>query len=142
MTLSSLQKERKGGIKMQLSKVVEFHNLYSTLKEKEMPVLVAYKLNQIEDVCEKNNKFFEEKTRDIINKYAEKDSDGKPLFTEDQKSVRIQQDFIDTCVKELQELSEIDVDVPDIKIDINDLNDIKITVAEMGALMPFIKDKE
>lgn len=127
---------------MQLSKVVEFHNLYSTLKEKEMPVLVAYKLNQIEDVCEKNNKFFEEKTRDIINKYAEKDSDGKPLFTEDQKSVRIQQDFIDTCVKELQELSEIDVDVPDIKIDINDLNDIKITVAEMGALMPFIKDKE
>ena len=85
MTLSSLQKERKGGIKMQLSKVVEFHNLYSTLKEKEMPVLVAYKLNQIEDVCEKNNKFFEEKTRDIINKYAEKDSDGKPLFTEDQK---------------------------------------------------------
>lgn len=142
MTLSSLQRERKGGIKMQLSKVVEFHNLYSTLKEKEMPVLVAYKLNQIEDVCEKNNKFFEEKTRDIINKYAEKDSDGKPLFTEDQKSVRIQQDFIDTCVKELQELSEIDVDVPDIKIDINDLNDIKITVAEMGALMPFIKDKE
>ena len=127
---------------MQLSKVVEFHNLYSTLKEKEMPVLVAYKLNQIEDVCDKNNKFFEEKTRDIINKYAEKDSDGKPLFTEDQKSVRIQQDFIDTCVKELQELSEIDVDVPDIKIDINDLNDIKITVAEMGALMPFIKDKE
>lgn len=127
---------------MQLSKVVEFHNLYSTLKEKEMPVLVAYKLNQIEDVCEKNNKFFEEKTRDIINKYAEKDSDGKPLFTEDQKSVRIQQDFIDTCVKELQELSEIDVDVPDIKIDINDLNDIKITVAEMSALMPFIKDKE
>ena len=142
MTLSSLQRERKGGIKMQLSKVVEFHNLYSTLKEKEMPVLVAYKLNQIEDVCEKNNKFFEEKTRDIINKYAEKDSDGKPLFTEDQKSVRIQQDFIDTCVKELQELSEIDVDVPDIKIDINDLNDIKITVAEMGALMPFIRDKE
>ena len=142
MTLSSLQRERKGGIKMQLSKVVEFHNLYSTLKEKEMPVLVAYKLNQIEDVCEKNNKFFEEKTRDIINKYAEKDSDGKPLFTEDQKSVRIQQDFIDTCVKELQELSEIDVDVPDIKININDLNDIKITVAEMGALMPFIKDKE
>ena len=142
MTLSSLQRERKGGIKMQLSKVVEFHNLYSTLKEKEMPVLVAYKLNQIEDVCEKNNKFFEEKTRNIINKYAEKDSDGKPLFTEDQKSVRIQQDFIDTCVKELQELSEIDVDVPDIKIDINDLNDIKITVAEMGALMPFIKDKE
>ena len=127
---------------MQLSKVVEFHNLYSTLKEKEMPVLVAYKLNQIEDVCEKNNKFFEEKTRNIINKYAEKDSDGKPLFTEDQKSVRIQRDFIDTCVKELQELSEIDVDVPDIKIDINDLNDIKITVAEMGALMPFIKDKE
>ena len=127
---------------MQLSKVVEFHNLYSTLKEKEMPVLVAYKLNQIEDVCEKNNKFFEEKTRDIINKYAEKDSDGKPLFTEDQKSVRIQQDFIDTCVKELQDLSEIDVDVPDIKININDLNDIKITVAEMGALMPFIKDKE
>lgn len=127
---------------MQLSKVVEFHNLYSTLKEKEMSVLVAYKLNQIEDVCEKNNKFFEEKTRDIINKYAEKDSDGKPLFTEDQKSVRIQQDFIDTCVKELQELSEIDVDVPDIKIDINDLNDIKMTVVEMGALMPFIKDKE
>ena len=127
---------------MQLSKVVEFHNLYSTLREKKMPVLVAYKLNQIEDVCEKNNKFFEEKTRDIINKYAEKDSDGKPLFTEDQKSVRIQQDFIDTCVRELQELSEIDVDVPDIKIDINDLNDIKMTVAEMGALMPFIKNKE
>lgn len=127
---------------MQLSKVVELHNLYSTLREKEMPVLVAYKLNQIEDVCEKNNKFFEEKTRDIINKYAEKDSDGKPLFTEDQKSVRIQQDFIDTCVKELQELSEIDVDVPDVKIDINDLNDIKMTVAEMGALMPFIKNKE
>lgn len=127
---------------MQLSKVVEFHRNYSALKEKVMPVLVAYKLNQIEIVCEKNNSFFEEKTREIIEKYGEKDSAGNFVFTEDKQSIKVKPDYILDCEKEMRELSEIDVDIPDIKININDLSDVKMTVAEMGILMPFISNEE
>lgn len=127
---------------LKISQVMEFHSVYSTLKEQEMPLKLAYRLNQIEDICEKKVVFYETKMRDIITRYCEKDSDGNPIFLEDNKSIKIKPECIQECTEKIQELAELDVELPDIKFTLDQLGELKLSVLEVKALMPFIDEED
>lgn len=127
---------------LKISQVMEFHSVYSTLKEQDMPIKLAYRLNQIEDICEKKVMFYEAKMRDIIAKYSEKDNDGNPVFLEDNKSIKIKADCVQECTERIQELAELDVELPDIKFTLDQLGELKLSVTEVKALMPFISEED
>lgn len=127
---------------LKISQVMEFHTVYSTLKEQEMPIKLAYRLNQIEEICEKNVVFYETKMRDIITRYSEKDNDGNPVFLEDNKSIKISPEHVQECTEKIQELTELDVDLPDIKFTLDQLDELKLSVLEVKALMPFIDEED
>lgn len=127
---------------LKISQVMEFHTVYSTLKEQEMPIKLAYRLNQIEEICEKKVVFYETKMRDIITRYSEKDNDGNPVFLEDNKSIKISPEHVQECTKKIQELAELDVDLPDIKFTLDQLGELKLSVLEVKALMPFIDEED
>lgn len=127
---------------LKISQVMEFHSVYSTLKEQEMPLKLAYRLNQIEDICEKKVVFYETKMRDIITRYSEKDSNGNPIFLEDNKSIKIKPDCIQECTEKIQELAELEVELPDIKFTLDQLGELKLSVLEVKALMPFIDEED
>lgn len=127
---------------LKISQVMEFHSVYSTLKEQEMPLKLAYRLNQIEDICEKKVVFYETKMRDIITRYSEKDSDGNPVFLEDNKSIKIKPECIQECTGKIQELAELEVELPDVKFTLNELGELKLSVLEVKALMPFIDEED
>lgn len=125
-----------------MQQVIEFHTVYSIIKDQEMSVKLAYRLNQIEEICEKKSNFYEITMRDIITRYSEKDSDGNPVFLEDNKSVKIKSDSIAECTEKIQELAELEVEVPDISFTLEELGDIKLSLTEVKALMPFIKENK
>lgn len=127
---------------LKISQVMEFHAVYSTLKEQEMPIKLAYRLNQIEEICEKKVIFYETKMRDIITRYSEKDNDGNPVFLEDNKSIKILPEHVQECTEKIQELAELDVDLPDIKFTLDQLDELKLSVLEVKALMPFIDEED
>lgn len=127
---------------LKMQQVIEFHTLYSTIKEQEMSVKLAYRLNQIEEICEKKANFYEIKMRDIITRYSEKDKDGNPVFLEDNKSVKINPEFIGECTEKIQELAELEIELPDISFTLENLEALKLSVSEVKALMPFIKEEE
>lgn len=127
---------------LKISQVMEFHAVYSTLKEQEMPIKLAYRLNQIEEICEKKVVFYETKMRDIITRYSEKDNDGKPVFLEDNKSIKISPEHVQECTEKIQELAELDVDLPDIKFTLDQLDELKLSISEVKALMPFINEED
>lgn len=127
---------------LKISQVMEFHSVYATLKEQEMPIKLAYRLNQIEDVCEKKVVFYETRMRDIITRYSEKDTDGNPVLLEDNKSIKIKPEYIQECTEKIQELAELDVELPDIKFTLDQLGELKLSVLEVKALMPFINEED
>lgn len=125
-----------------MQQVMEFHTVYSTIKDQEMSVKLAYRLNQIEEICEKKVNFYEIKMRDIITRYSEKDNDGNPVFLEDNKSVKIKPETVTECTEKIQELSELEVETPDIAFTLEELGEIKLSITDVKALMPFIKENK
>lgn len=126
---------------LKMQQVVEFHTTYSKIKEQEMSVKLAYRLNQIEEICEKKNSFYEITMRDIITRYSEKDGDGNPVTLAAINSIKIKSEFIDECAKEIQELAELEVELPDITFTLDNLESLKLSASEVKALMPFIKEE-
>lgn len=128
-------------MKLKITGLVEFHELYeSTLKGKTMPILLAYKFNQIENLCKEKVEFFNNSLASIIMKYCEKNEEGQPLSTDNGKTVQIKKDCIDICNNELQELNNLEVEIPDYQISIDDLENLSFTLKEVGTLMPFLKE--
>jgi hypothetical protein len=127
---------------LKMQQVIEFHTVYSKIKEQEMPVKLAYRLNQIEEICEKKANFYEITMRDIIARYSEKDNEGNPVFLEGNNSVKIKPEFINECTEKIQELSELEVELPDISFTLDSLEALKLSALEVKALMHFIKEEE
>lgn len=127
---------------LKISQAIEFHNVYSIIKEQAMPIKIAYRLNQIEQECEKKNNFYEITMKDIISRYSEKDNEGNPVILEDGKSIKIKSESIEDCSKDIQELSELEVELPDISFTLDELEILKLSLIEVKALMPFIKENK
>ena len=128
-------------MKLKITSLVEFHELYeSTLKGKTMSIRLAYKFNQIENLCKEKVEFFNNSLASIITKYCEKNEDGQPLSTDNGKTVQIKKDCIEVCNNELQELNNLEVEIPDYQISIDDLESLSLTLKEVNILMPFLKE--
>lgn len=124
-----------------MSDAMQFHGFYKTIGEKKMPLKVAYKLNTVETEIEKKLAFYEATMKDIISKYAEKDADGNPVVLEDGNSIKIKQESIPQCQTEINELSDLEVEISDIKFTLNELEGIELKLQEIKNLMPFIKEE-
>lgn len=124
-----------------LEQAVQFNSLYKELREKEMPVKIAYRLNTIQSECEKKVSFFETSMGQIIQKYGKKDENGEIERTED-GNYKIEQEKLSECSAEIQELYNLEVDLPDYKFSLDDLEFLKLSLAQIGILMPFIKEEE
>lgn len=126
-------------MKIFMSDVLKFQELYNKLKDKQIPLKTAYKLNKIFLLVDKEAQFYQSKFAEIVNKYAERDENGQYVMN-DPSSVKIQADKLDDCQKELNELVALDIECPATPIKLEELESLEIGLGEMSALMPFIEE--
>lgn len=123
---------------MKLNKIEPLYTTLSTLTEKEMPFSLSYKFTKILDKIETDYQYFIKKMREIINKYADKDENGELIIKDN--NIQIKKDFISLAEKELNELNNIEVTIPDISFTVEELKSLSIKPADLRALLPFIKE--
>lgn len=101
-----------------------------TVNEKISPKL-AYKIFKfIKRVESVDLPFYEEKVKAIVEKYAEKDVDGK--FTADKNGkVRITEDKHADYIAEMTELDNIDTDYDGALFTVDELSEIKLSVMDI-----------
>lgn len=124
---------------MKLNKIEPLYTTLSSLNEKEMPFSLSYKFTKILDKIETDYQYFIKKMREIINKYAEKDENGELVIKDN--NIQIKKDFITLAEKELEELNNIEVSLPEITFTLDELKTLNIKPADLRALLPFIKDE-
>lgn len=109
--------------------------LESLYKEKISPKL-SYKLAKFVHQIEIEERFFNEKIRDIINNFGARDDDGNliPLGN----GVKIKEGFEIECNKAIAELEDVEVDVPNITFSLDELDELKLSVEDMIHLEEFI----
>ena len=126
-------------MKIPMSKILTFQQLWPKMKDQVMPIQLAYKLSRLYDSVDNNARFYSTELNKIVSEYAERDADGNMVPTEEGKGIQLQQIYIPKAEAAVNELLNLMVDVPDISFTLDELKDIKLSLEEFGVLLPFIK---
>ena len=128
-------------MKMLLFQAINIKNVLGKMTDEKMPVKLAYKIMKFISAVETEEKFFNEKTAEIIQKYALRGEDGNFIFIDD-SNVKIDPEKYDECEKESRELQELEIEVNEIKLSLEDFRNIKLTPKELYVLAPILADEE
>ena len=111
----------------------------NNLSEKPMKVSLTAKLLRLSYDLQKENEIIEKQRRDILTKYCDKDENGQPIIDEN-GNVTFNNGNVDEVQKELNELSNIEVDIIDRNITEQELenNNLELTINEFALIENFL----
>lgn len=129
-------------MKINLQDCLAFQEVYSNLKEKVIPIQLAYSLTLLNEKNKTNYNFWQEEFNKILNLYCEKNEDGTIKMSDDQSSFIIIKDKIEECQKAIMELNNTEVEVEKIKIktkDFEKLNEVNLKFGDLEILLKFLE---
>ena len=112
------------------------------LSEKSMPIKLTAKLLRLADDLTKENNFIEKQRRDIIEKYGDKDENGELIITNG--NVTFSNENLLKAQEDLNELSNLEVDIIDREITENELENanLELTMNQFAILRNFLHSEE
>lgn len=125
---------------MKMYQILELQRFYNSIKDKKMPLKVAYRLNKL--ITKANNEiaFYQEKMQAIAQEYGEKDITGQLILTEDGQAVKIREGCEQICEKRISELTNLDIQIDGVTFTLDELDSLDISISDMNCLMPFIEE--
>ena len=121
--------------------ILELNGFYNNIKNKKLPFQVAYKFSKIIRLIQGDVEFFEKEMDKLLNEYGKRDETGQFIFTENNKGIVIQEEYIDKCNKKMNELYHLPITIEgDISFTVEELGFLDMTPQEISVLMPFIKE--
>lgn len=125
-------------VKVTMDQIMDFRNNDDFFEDTVIPLKGAYKINKIKKNVIKEAEFYSDKFQEIVDKYAKKDENGNPEFSEDGNQILIQDGKIQECNDALEELQSLEVEIENYDLTIDDLGEgVEITPDKLEALMPF-----
>ena len=116
-----------------------FVNFYNKIKNQSMPISTAYRLSKLYNQLADDAKFYSEKLRETVQKYAELDENGNIVYTEDGSNIKLKKDSVEECNKELDNLNNLDSTVSFDAISIDMLNTISVAPSDIDNIMGFFE---
>jgi hypothetical protein len=129
-------------LKIDFIKLTNLKTCLEKLQPLSIPFKTKYQLSKLAVSLEKNLEFYSNSVREIINQYAEKDSNGEILYTDETKqNVRIIDGKISECNKAFNSLNEVEYEIIDMELDekVFDELSVDLTYAEIEVLSLFFK---
>lgn len=124
---------------MILHDVIEMRAAIEEYLDLNLSIQTAYKFTKFLLETENDYDFFVSKTKEIINKYAEKDENGEIIFNEE--GVCLSGSMIEEAEAALRDLSFINVSIGDyFSFDIDEFEGLKMSCRKMRFFIPFIKN--
>ena len=124
-------------INVKLSELLDSTETLKKLSQKDFKAKLAWSISRLLKAAEQEIQEFNDTRMNLINKYGEKGDDGQ-LVTDDKGNCRIVPESIQEFSNELNELINTEVEINANPIDIELLEDLEFTPAEMTQLEPFI----
>lgn len=125
---------------LKMYQILAFEDIYNKIKDTKMPIKVAYKFSKLTREVDSERVFYQSKLQSIIDTYGEKDSEGNFVLTEDKTGIQIVKENLNKCQEEVNELSNLDVEINGIEFNLEELENLSLTLQELDILMPFIKE--
>lgn len=120
--------------------IIDFPSFFEKVKSQKLPFKTSYRLTLLTQEVEKHINFYQEKFRELILEYSKKDENGNPVPTEDGSGVQLVEETMNEAYTKLSELRGLDVELPDVKFDIDSFGEVELSPEEMVVIMPFIEE--
>lgn len=126
---------------MLMSQAVEAYKVYRIIKDTTMPIRTAYKIARFGNYLQPHIDFYLKKYDEIINTYCMRDSENRPIISEDGSTIQLKESASESYQSEMTELEQIQIEPPTQYLTFEDLEGWgDITPKEIGALLPFMSE--
>lgn len=125
-------------MKVNMNTALQIKGIGATIVDAKMPTKTAYKFMKLLKAIEEEETFFNDKMREIIFEYGKKDENGQPIFLEN-GNVEIVEGREVECNEKVRELENIEVEIPDTKFSIDELEVLELSPRDIYALEPVIE---
>ena len=123
---------------LKMGEIINFNYFYNEVKDKKLSLKVLYKLSNLAKAIDEKTVFYREKFQEILKEYGEFDENGNLIPTEDGNGIKVKPGTEQECVNKINELQMLDVDMPDIKFDIDDFGNISMSLEIFNVITPFL----
>ena len=124
---------------MKMYEILAVQDFYPSVQDQKMPIKTIYKLTRLGRKIEEELEFYQKEFQKIINDYALKEN-GQLVYSDDLTSIRIIPGKEEECAKKITELRELEVSLDDFKFDIDEFENLNLTISQMSAILPFIAE--
>ena len=123
---------------MRIIELIKAWKVINSRADEKVSASLAYKMMKFMKASETEDAFFNKKMKEIIDRYGEKDGDGKLVYAGG--GVSIGKDNIEECKKAICELECTEAIAPDIRFPLGELEQLKLSMSEIFALEEFITE--
>lgn len=125
-------------MKIKISDAFVLKNFCDKISTEVLPIQTAYKMAKLSINLTDEVTFYQQQYSKYFEEYALKE-EGKFVFNE-LGNIKIIPGKETECKEKFEELDSMEIEVPDYSFTFEDLHDLKISVADMKILAPFIKE--
>ena len=125
-------------MKININEVVQIGNLCEKFSNRVVGARLAYKLAKLSKAISGDINFYQEKYIEYLEMFGEKDENGN--FVSNKGNVKIISGLEQECKEKFNELNSIEVEIPDIKFSLDELEQLNMTMKDMLIFELFIDD--
>lgn len=115
----------------------KLNDLILSLSDKQFDISTQYKFLVLSKEISKEKQIYDEQLYSLIDKYAEKDSNGAIIRQDG--GIKIHQESIGECTEQIKQLDNFLISLPDLYFTIDELAQLELTLGQLQLLEPFIK---
>ena len=123
---------------MEIIKIIQAKEVFAPHFQEKLAPSLSYKIYKFCKFADQEEEFYNQKRRELIEDYAQRDENG--VIIQNNGMIQLIPDRIAEARSAMAELNAIDVDAPNVKFDLDELSEIKLSVADIVALDGFIND--
>lgn len=120
----------------------QLEGLYSIINQKldklSFSIQTQYKFLKLKKVAQEELQLYYNQLAGL-RQFVEVDEQGQPVVSED-GGIRIKEEDIENCTKLINEINQMEIQLPDIYFSLDELENLGLTLAELDKLSPFIKE--
>lgn len=125
---------------LKMYQLIDFPIFFEKVKSQKLPFKTSYRLTLLTQEIQKHIDFYQEKFRELITEYSRKDENGNPFPNEDGTGIMLEEATMNEAYAKLNELRELEVELPNTKFSPEDFGMIELTPMEMNIILPFIEE--
>lgn len=127
---------------MELGKIIKARAVFLRHSDEKLSPALSWKIFRFVKATGENELiFYEKRMMGLIDKYARRGEDGKPIL-DNAGNLKITEDKRGEFLKEVDGLDGVQVQAPPFKFSISELGEIKLSVSDMSALYDLIEESD